>query len=259
MTRHVARKRFGQHFLVDRSVVAAIVEAVAPRAGETLIEIGPGLGALTEPLLARIDRLHVVEIDRDLIAHWRGHRDAARVEVHAADALAFDFGSLGSELRLIGNLPYNISTPLLFHLAQFADQVRDMHFMLQKEVVERMVAVPGDSARGRLSVMLQARYRMEWLLDVPPESFAPPPKVDSAVLRMLPLPAAERLDRPPEVFARVVAAAFGQRRKMLRNTLRGYLSAAELQSLGIDPQARAEDLGIDDFTRIAAFVGQASG
>ena len=256
MNRHIPRKRFGQHFLVDRAIVDAIVEAIAPREGETLIEIGPGLGALTEPLLAKIDRLHVVEIDRDLIAHWHSHRDAARVTVHASDALAFDFGALGNALRIVGNLPYNISTPLLFHLADFAAQVRDMHFMLQKEVIERMVAAPGDSARGRLSVMLQARYRMDWLLDVPPESFDPPPKVDSAVVRMIPLAASERVDRAaPAAFSRVVAAAFGQRRKMLRNTLRGLIDAEALQGLGVDPQARAEELSVDEFAAIAAALG----
>ena len=255
MSKHVPRKRFGQHFLVDRAIIDAIVDAIGPRAGETLVEIGPGLGALTEPLLTKTDRLHVVEIDRDLIAHWQRHRESARVTVHARDALDFDFGGLGSDLRIVGNLPYNISTPLLFHLSDFAAQVRDMHFMLQKEVIERMVAAPGESARGRLSVMLQARYRMDWLLDVPPESFDPPPKVDSAVVRMIPLGAPERADRAaPDVFARVVAAAFGQRRKMLRNTLRGLIAADALQALGVDPQARAEELSVAAFAAIAAAV-----
>jgi 16S rRNA (adenine1518-N6/adenine1519-N6)-dimethyltransferase len=256
MNRHVPRKRFGQHFLVDRSIVDAIVEAIAPRPGETLVEIGPGLGALTEPLLAKIDRLQVVEIDRDLIAHWQRHRDAARITVHASDALAFDFGSLGSALRIVGNLPYNISTPLLFHLSSFAGQVRDMHFMLQKEVIERMVAAPGEPARGRLSVMLQARYRMDWLLDVPPDAFDPPPKVDSAVVRMLPLPTAERLDHHPAAFARVVAAAFGQRRKMLRNTLRELIDVEALRSTGVDPQARAEELSVAQFEALAGLVAE---
>ena len=176
MKGHVARKRFGQNFLVDRGIIAAIVATIAPQRSDTLVEIGPGLGALTEPLLARLDHLHVVEIDRDLIARLHRQHAPERLTVHAGDALAFDFATIGSDLRLVGNLPYNISTPLLFHLAEYGGIVRDMHFMLQKEVVERMVAEPGDSEFSRISVMLQYRFHIEWLLDVPPESFDPPPQ-----------------------------------------------------------------------------------
>jgi 16S rRNA (adenine1518-N6/adenine1519-N6)-dimethyltransferase len=252
--KHIPRKRFGQHFLADAAIIAAIVDAIAPQAGETLVEIGPGLAALTAPLLARVPHLHVVEIDRDIVARLRKTRSAAELTIHEGDALEFDFGAIGSDLRIVGNLPYNISTPLLFHLADYADQVRDMHFMLQKEVVERMVAEPGGTDYGRLSVMLQFRFHMDWLLDVPPESFDPPPKVDSAVVRMIP----KRRDELPDVdeatLQRVVTAAFGQRRKMLRNTLREILGEDELLRLGIAPTLRAEDVPVDGFVRIAQTV-----
>ncbi|MBS1190368.1 MAG: rsmA [Rhodocyclaceae bacterium] len=251
MKQHVARKRFGQNFLVDQGIISAIVSAIDPRPGETVVEIGPGLGALTEPLMQRVDRLHVVEIDRDLIARLKKRHAPERLAIHEGDALAFDFSAIGSDLRLVGNLPYNISTPLLFHLAAFADRVRDMHFMLQKEVVERMVATPGDSECGRLSVMLQYRFHLEWLLDVPPESFDPAPKVQSAVVRLIPKAAAELTAKDEGKLARVVTAAFSQRRKMLRNTLKGILDDAGFAALGIAPTARAEDLAVEDYVRIA--------
>ena len=251
MKGHVARKRFGQNFLVDIGVISAIVGAIDPRPGETVVEIGPGLGALTEPLLARTGRLHVVEIDRDLIARLKRQYSPEKLVIHEGDALAFDFATIGDGLRLVGNLPYNISTPLLFHLAAYAEQVRDMHFMLQKEVVERMVAEPGDADFGRLSVMLQYRFHLEWLVDVPPESFDPAPKVDSAVVRLIPKAAAERNARDEAVLERVVTAAFAQRRKMLRNTLKGILDEAAFARLGIPPTARAEELAVGDYVRIA--------
>ena len=169
MKGHVARKRFGQNFLVDGGIINAIVSAIDPKRGDTVVEIGPGLGAITEPLMARLDHLHVVEIDRDLIARLKKQHPPARMTIHEGDALAFDFASIGTDLRLVGNLPYNISTPLLFHLADYVGIVRDMHFMLQKEVVERMVAVPGETDFSRISVMLQYRFHLEWLIDVPPE------------------------------------------------------------------------------------------
>jgi 16S rRNA (adenine1518-N6/adenine1519-N6)-dimethyltransferase len=255
MKGHVARKRFGQNFLVDRGIIAAIVAAIDPQRGDTVVEIGPGLGALTEPLLARVDHLHVVEIDRDLIARLRRQHPADRLAIHEGDALAFDFSTVGRGLRLVGNLPYNISTPLLFHLAAYGDAVRDMHFMLQKEVVERLVAEPGDSDFSRISVMLQYRFHLEWLLDVPPESFDPAPKVDSAVVRLIPKAAAELDARDPARLERIVQQAFSQRRKMLRNTLKGILDEAAFAALGIDPTARAEDLAVADYVRIANAVG----
>ncbi len=248
---HVARKRFGQNFLVSPGVVAKIVEAVRPRAGDTVVEIGPGLGALTEPLLARLPHLHVVEIDRDLIARLRGRFAPERLTIHEGDALQFDFSVLGPGLRVVGNLPYNISTPLLFHLAAGADGVRDTHFMLQREVVDRMVAAPGGAEYGRLSVMLQYRFDMERLFLVPPGAFNPAPKVESAVVRMIPRPREALAAADEALMSEVVKEAFSQRRKMLRNTLRGRLSEADWAALGIEPTRRAEELAVGDYIRIA--------
>lgn len=258
MSKHVARKRFGQNFLIDQQVIADIVNAVAPQRGDCVVEIGPGLGALTDPLIRRVDHLQVVEIDRDIIARLRKRYPPEKLTIHEGDALAFDFGAVarqsGAQLHIVGNLPYNISTPLLFHLADFAEDVRDMHFMLQKEVVERMVAEPGSNDFGRLSVMLQYRFVMDWLIDVPPESFDPAPKVDSAVVRLIPRPAAELSVRDEAVFAAVVLAAFGQRRKMLRNNLKGLLDDAGFVEMGISPTSRAEALSVGDYIRIANFI-----
>jgi len=254
--KHIPRKRFGQNFLVDAQIVADIVAAVAPRHDDLVVEIGPGLGALTEPLLERIDHLHVVEIDRDIVARLKKRHAPDRLTIHEGDALAFDFGALGDRLHVVGNLPYNISTPLLFHLAAFADQVHDMHFMLQKEVVERMVAAPGESERGRLSVMLQYRFWLEWLIDVPPAAFDPPPKVDSAVVRMIPRARTELAATDEALLGKVVAAAFAQRRKMLRNNLKGLLDDTAFAALAIDPTRRAEDLAVDDYVRIANFLAK---
>lgn len=251
---HIPRKRFGQNFLTDPGIIRAIVAAIHPREGDVLVEIGPGLGALTGPLLECLPHLHVVEIDRDLIARLKSRYSPERLTLHAGDALAFDFGQLakpGARLKVAGNLPYNISTPLLFHLAQFADVVTDLHFMLQKEVVDRMTAPSGNAAYGRLSVMLQYRFQVEKLFDVPPESFDPPPKVDSAVVRLMPRPAAELTAINPDDLARVVLAAFGQRRKMLRNTLKPLFSESMLEALGISPALRAESLPVADFVRLA--------
>ena len=256
---HKAKKRFGQNFLVDRQIIADIVSAIRPEAGDSMVEIGPGLGALTRPLLEKLDTLHVVEIDRDIIA--RLHADyppgkfaGHRLVIHEGDALAFDFATLPAPLRIVGNLPYNISSPLLFHFAEYAGRIEDMHFMLQDEVVERMVAEPSSAAYGRLSVMLQYRFHMEKLLDVPPGSFRPAPKVNSAIVRMIPMRPEEIVVRDEAAFARVVSAAFSQRRKTLRNTLRELLTDADFQQLGIDPQLRAENLGVAEFARMADAV-----
>lgn len=248
---HIPRKRFGQNFLVDDGIIHAIVDAIRPRPGETVVEIGPGLGALTRPLLERLPHLHAVELDRDIVARLHKTWPAERLTIHAGDALKFDFGTLGDDLRVIGNLPYNISSPLLFHLMTFAPHIRDLHFMLQKEVVERMVAAPGTADYGRLSVMLQRRFHMEWLLDVPPAAFDPAPKVDSAVVRLIPKTPAEIAPLDEALFARVVAAAFSQRRKTLRNTLGGLLKPADFSALGIDAGLRAEALPLADFEAIA--------
>lgn len=251
---HIPRKRFGQNFLIDDGIIAGIVSAIAPRRSDNLVEIGPGLGALTGPLLDRLDRLHVVEIDRDLIARMRGQHPPERLVIHQGDVLEFDFATLGNSLRVVGNLPYNISTPLLFRLAAYADGIRDVHVMLQREVVERMIAAPGDSEFSRLSVMLQYRFDMEKLIDVPAEAFAPAPKVESAVVRLTPLHPLPHPALNETLFADVVARAFAQRRKTLRNTLKGMVSAEQLAALGINAGARAQELSVADFVRIADAV-----
>lgn len=254
MKGHVARKRFGQNFLVDRGIINAIVSAVGPQPSDVIVEIGPGLGAITEPLMARLDHLHVVEIDRDLIARLKKQHSPERLSIHEGDVLAFDFACIGQKLRIVGNLPYNISTPLLFHLASYAGIVHDMHFMLQKEVVDRMVAEPGDSDFSRISVMLQYHFYIENLIDVPPESFDPPPKVQSAVVRLIPKVPAELRAKNMEKLAFVVQMAFSQRRKMLRNTLKSLLDEAAFAELEIKPSSRAEDLSVDDYVRIANYL-----
>lgn len=244
---HRARKRFGQHFLVDPALIDAIVREVAPRPGQTLVEIGPGLGALTQPLLERCAELTVIELDRDLAARWRSRVGVTVIE---ADVLAVDLRSLahGRRLRIVGNLPYNISTPILFHLLGIADEVIDQHLMLQREVVARMAAASGGKDYGRLSVMLQWRYTIERLLDVPPQAFSPPPKVDSAVVRMVPVPAPPTLDQ--RVLGELVAVAFSQRRKLLRHTLgrwldeRGYAGA-------FDVQRRAEEVPVAEYVALS--------
>ncbi|MGE4051390.1 MAG: 16S rRNA (adenine(1518)-N(6)/adenine(1519)-N(6))-dimethyltransferase RsmA [Piscinibacter sp.] len=246
---HIARKRFGQHFLADSAVIDAIVAAIDPRPGQALVEIGPGLGAMTGPLLERCEHLTVIELDRDLAARLR--RDS-RLEVIEADVLSVDFAAIaeraGQKLRVVGNLPYNISTPILFHLLAVADRVADQTFMLQKEVVERMAASPGSKDYGRLSVMLQWRYDIESLLDVPPEAFEPPPRVDSAVVRMQPLPGTSQVDAA--LLGELVTVAFSQRRKLLRHTLGRWLALREAQA-DFDLQRRAEEVPVAEYLALA--------
>lgn len=253
---HQAKKRFGQNFLVDENIIADIIYAIRPEPDDNMVEIGPGLGALTRPLLKKLKHLHVVEIDRDIIARLESDypQPNAKLTVHAGDALKFDLANLPSPLRIVGNLPYNISSPLLFHFAASADRITDMHFMLQNEVVERMVANHSTPAYGRLSVMLQYRFYMEKLLDVQPASFRPAPKVDSAIVRMIPLPTDKIIVHNEKLFAEIVSAAFGQRRKTLRNTLRSFLDESEFEQLGINPQLRAENLSVAEFAKIAAYL-----
>ncbi len=248
--KHRPRKRFGQNFLVDQTVIAAIVAAIRPARGDTLVEIGPGLGALSRPLLAAAGQLHAIEIDRDLAAALQQEL-GERLSLHVTDVLKFDVGSLGGELRVIGNLPYNISTPLLFHLADHADRIRDIHVMLQKEVVDRMVAAPADSNFGRLSVMLQYRFEMEKLLAVPSSAFTPAPKVESAVVRLTPWRPLPCVARDQALFAHVVAAAFSQRRKTLRNSLRNLVAPTDFDALKIAPTARAQELSVAQFVALA--------
>ena len=252
MSRHRARKRFGQHFLVDPGIVGAIVDAIAARDGDRVIEIGPGQGALTG-LLARTGcELHAIELDRDLAARLRkDFGDAGNVTIHEGDALAFDFGALGDELRVVGNLPYNISTPLLFHLLQFRDRLVDMHFMLQKEVVDRMAAEPGTRAYGRLTIMLGVHFDVEALFDVGRDAFDPPPDVMSSVVRLVPLPPGTYDVNDESRFAGLVAQAFSQRRKTIRNSLRGMADEELLKFVGIDPGLRPEAVPIADYVNLA--------
>jgi 16S rRNA (adenine1518-N6/adenine1519-N6)-dimethyltransferase len=252
--KHQPRKRFGQNFLADEGVVAQIVAAIRPVRGQNLVEIGPGLGALTRPLLAATGNLTAIEIDRDLAAGLQ-REFGARLQLHVADVLDFDFGALGNDLRIVGNLPYNISTPLLFHLAGRAGHLRDIHVMLQKEVVARMVATPGSSNYGRLSVMLQYRFGLEKILEVPAAAFRPSPKVESALVRLTPLRPLACPARDEGLFARVVAAAFSQRRKTLRNSLKDFVSEPDFATHGIAPTARAQELSVAQFVALADHVG----
>ena len=246
-----AKKRFGQHFLTDRHYIARIISAIAPQPDDVLVEIGPGPGAITQPLMGRLNHLHAVEVDRDLAGALRVQFGEDKLTLHEADVLAFDFSILGPRFRAVGNLPYNISTPFLFHLGTFADRLIDGTFMLQKEVVDRMVAAPDSAAYGRLSVMLQYRFEMKRMFDVPPGAFTPPPKVDSAIVRLVPLPTTRLRAANEERFGNFVSAGFGQRRKTLGNTLKPFLSADVIASLGIDPKRRAETLSVAEFVALA--------
>jgi 16S rRNA (adenine1518-N6/adenine1519-N6)-dimethyltransferase len=243
LSSHRPRKRFGQHFLHERGILERIVEALAPADDDFIVEIGPGEGALTRALLERVGKIEVIELDRDLAA---GLKDDDRIKVHQADALDFDFGQFPRGLRLVGNLPYNISTPLLFHLARYADRVRDLHFMLQLEVVERMVAAPSTPEYGRLSVALQARFRMKKLFKVSKGAFRPPPKVQSALVRLSPL------ERPLIVDDDLLRKAFSARRKTVRNAL----PEIDFAALGIDPGLRPENLSALDYERITRSISR---
>lgn len=290
--KHIPKKRFGQNFLNDQAIITSLINAISPQADDLMVEIGPGLGALTQPLLKQLKHLHVVEIDRDIIQWMQGFYPQDKITIHECDALKFDFGNLqpasklgliarrqeeGDETvqevrrgtadvvntasgpalkrtRVVGNLPYNISTPILFHLLDNVSHIIDMHFMLQKEVVERMVAEPSTAEYGRLSVMLQYRLHMEYLITVPPESFDPPPKVESAFVRCVPYASLPYPAKDETLFAKVVTAAFSQRRKTLRNTLKGLLDDAGFASLSIDSQLRAENLSVEQFVSIANYL-----
>lgn len=253
MLKHQARKRFGQNFLQDMQVIQNIIQAIHPTANDNLLEIGPGMGALTVPLLTHVNHLRVVEIDRDLQAWLPTLPLTHKLEVIPADALTLDYARFGNNLRVVGNLPYNISTPLLIHLLKFAPYIEDMCFMLQKEVVERMAAAPGSKAYGRLSVMLQYHCDVEHVFDVPPEAFDPKPKVDSAIVRLIPhkTPVYDAVDMA--VFESTIAACFAMRRKTLNNNLKKIMSAETLDALGIDGSKRPEQITIEEFVRIAKF------
>ena len=254
--KHQPRKRFGQHFLTDDSVIERIVDAIDPQPGQAVVEIGPGLGAMTGPLAKRLDRLSVIELDRDLAQRLRRQ---PKLEVIEADVLKVDIAALaqqlGQRLRIVGNLPYNISTPILFHLLEAVEHVVDQHFMLQKEVVERMAAGPGGKEYGRLSVMLQWRYRIESLFDVGPESFDPPPRVDSAIVRMRPWPTPRVL--PAGVLEELVRVAFSQRRKLLRHTLGRWLDERGYAGV-FNVQRRAEEVAVSEYLDLAEALPDAS-
>ncbi len=271
--KHIPKKRFGQNFLTDQNILHEIIRVIAPQADDLMVEIGPGQGAMTKLLLEQLKHLQVVELDRDLVVLLKKQFSADKLQIHSGDALQFDFASIaraaangqdaGSDdsekgsgharrLRVVGNLPYNISSPLLFHLADCADVVIDQHFMLQKEVVERMVAEPGSRDYGRLSVMLQWRYRMALLFIVPPEAFDPPPKVESAIVRMVPIE--QPLACKADLLGQVVTKAFSQRRKVIRNCLAGLFNEAELREAGIDPQVRPEAVPVENYVALARML-----
>ncbi len=268
--KHIPKKRFGQNFLTDQNILHEIIRAIAPQPDDLMVEIGPGQGAMTRLLLEQLKQLQVVELDRDLVVLLKKQFSADKLQIHSGDALQFDFGSIAGKaantdtgdssarrLRVVGNLPYNISSPLLFHLAAYADQVIDQHFMLQKEVVERMVAAPGSRDYGRLSVMLQWRYQMDLLFVVPPEAFDPPPKVDSAIVRMVPI--AQPLACEQALLEQVVTKAFSQRRKVIRNCLSGMFTEQELVEAGINPQDRPEAVGLEPYVNLARRLAQRAG
>jgi len=254
---HQPRKRFGQHFLHDPGVIARIVAAIAPEPHDRMVEIGPGLGAITLPLLARLQELHAVEIDRDAIHYLRElTKDDPRLHLHSADVLKFSLSHIyeGQRLRVVGNLPYNISTPLLFHLIEQRQHILDMHFMLQKEVVDRMAAAPGSEHYGRLTVMLAPWLRIQPLFDIGPGAFRPPPRVISTIVRLTPHETPLQIDEPRH-YARVVAAAFSQRRKTLRNALKQLLDTDEIVAAGVDPTLRAEVIAPPGFAALAVQLG----
>ena len=251
--KHQARKRFGQHFLTDKAVIAEIVDAIDPQLGQAMVEIGPGLAAMTQPLVERLGHLQVIELDRDLAVRLRQHK---QLTVHEADVLKVDITALAAglgtqTLRVVGNLPYNISTPILFHLLDHVAVIQDQHFMLQKEVVERMVAAPSSAAYGRLSVMLQWRYAMEMVVEVGPMAFDPPPRVDSAVVRMT--PHAQPAPLPVVLLSELVQVAFSQRRKLLRHTLGKWLQERGVAA-DFDVQRRAEEVAVAEYVQLAQRV-----
>ncbi|MCG8312965.1 MAG: 16S rRNA (adenine(1518)-N(6)/adenine(1519)-N(6))-dimethyltransferase RsmA [Pseudomonadales bacterium] len=256
---HKARKRFGQNFLEAPHIIANIVSAIAPQMDDLLVEIGPGLGAITTELIEQLNRIHVVELDRDLIPFLIAKFEhTKKLTIHNNDALKFDFSQLiskpGEKLRVVGNLPYNISTPLIFHLLEQSKSIKDMHFMLQKEVVERLAAGVGDKAYGRLGIMVQYHCKVEPLFEVPPESFNPPPKVDSAIVRLSPYTEKPHTTRDPMLLQRVVADAFSMRRKTLRNALKNLVTEAAIDAAGINPSSRAEKVSLEQFIMLTELI-----
>jgi 16S rRNA (adenine1518-N6/adenine1519-N6)-dimethyltransferase len=258
MPGHRARKRFGQHFLTDPGVIDAILRAIHATKDDVVVEIGPGQGAITAALAASAGHLHAVELDRDLASRLRRqYDDVENVTIHEADALAFDFSTLGDRLRIVGNLPYNISTPLLFHLLKFRDRIIDMHFMLQKEVVDRMAAAPGSKAYGRLGIMLGCHLHIESLFDVDRSAFDPPPKVTSAVVRLDPLPPRTFNIQDDALLAKIVTSAFMKRRKTIRNSLKDIVEVSDLDAVGIDAGLRPEQISISKYVQLSNHLASA--
>ncbi len=257
MTSHRPRRRFGQHFLRDPGVIDAIIREIAPTRDDLLVEIGPGQGAITKPLATLCGSLHAIELDRDLVAGLRRQFDNnSGVTIHAADALQFDYAALGETLRIVGNLPYNISTPLLFYLLNYRQRIRDMHFMLQKEVVDRMAAPPGGKTYGRLGIMLGCRFEIDALFEVDRYAFDPPPEVTSAIVRLTPLPAGTYDIDDEKLLSKLVATAFSQRRKTIRNSLQGVVTENELADIGIDSSLRAEVIPISLYVALANSIAR---
>ena len=255
---HRARKRFGQNFLHDTNVIQRIINSLKPKEGDRIVEIGPGLGALTEPLIEAAGKIEVVEIDRDLVERLQNRFSSDVLQIHSGDALKFDFKEVAGEtdkLRIIGNLPYNISTPLLFHLMEQLDCIQDIHCMLQKEVIERMAAGPGDKDYGRLSIMLQYHCKVTKLFNVGPGAFNPPPKVESAVARLVPHKSPPVKVNDYKLFSQMVNQAFTQRRKTLRNALKNYLSSEQIEAVGVNPGARPETLSLEEFAKLSNMSG----
>lgn len=252
--KHIAKKKFGQNFLKDAAIIHAIIQSINPLPNDLLIEIGPGLGALTKPLLEKTNRLLAIELDRDIVSWMENEYSKKNITIFNEDVLNFNFNQFDQKIRIVGNLPYNISTPILFKCIDNILIIKDLHFMLQKEVVDRMIAIPSSPEYGRLSVMLQYYFAMEHLLDVPKESFEPEPKVESSFVRLIPYEEYPFIANNIEQFARIVKEAFSQRRKTIRNTLKSFISENDFEKIGINPQLRAENLSVSDFVKISNYL-----
>ena len=252
--KHIAKKKFGQNFLKDAAIIHSIIQSINPLPNDLLIEIGPGLGALTKPLLEKTNRLLAIELDRDIVSWMENEYSKKNITIFNEDVLNFNFNQFDQKIRIVGNLPYNISTPILFKCIDNILNIKDLHFMLQKEVVDRMIATPSSPEYGRLSVMLQYYFAMEHLLDVPKESFEPEPKVESSFVRLIPYEQYPFIANNIEQFARIVKEAFSQRRKTIRNTLKSFISENDFEKIGINPRLRAENLSVSDFVKISNYL-----
>ena len=252
--KHIAKKKFGQNFLKDAAIIHGIIQSINPLPSDLLIEIGPGLGALTKPLLEKTNRLLAIELDRDIVSWMENEYSKKNITIFNEDVLNFNFNQFDQKIRIVGNLPYNISTPILFKCIDNILNIKDLHFMLQKEVVDRMIAIPSSPEYGRLSVMLQYYFAMEHLVDVPKESFEPEPKVESSFVRLIPYEQYPFIANNIEQFARIVKEAFSQRRKTIRNTLKSFISENDFEKIGINPRLRAENLSVSDFVKISNYL-----